>query len=133
MIFKPLYFLLILINFFYKGDNCNVYYAAKNLPDSDMQFVLRRRNSSVNGNTEQSSNNLNNIGNGNGNTLNNSNNYQQQSSSLSKASVFRSPVMYQANKFAKNIKNRRKTEQILPANGTYSRVFDDLPPHYPNK
>jgi len=110
-----------------------VYYAAKNVPDSDMQFVLRRRNSGLNGYIDQTNNSSNSMNrNGNG-TITTSPQQQQQNGSLSKAGAFRSPVMYQANKFAKNLKTRRKTEQIVPADGTYSRVFDDLPPHYPNK
>lgn len=97
------------------GDNCNVYYAAKNVPD--MQFVLRRRNNGLNGNANNVNNALNDINNG---------------SPPKSSNNFRSPVLQQANKLAKNFKNRSKTQQIVQSNGLSNKVFDDLPPHYPN-
>lgn len=105
------------------GDNCNVYYAAKNV--QDMQFVLRRRKS-LSGERRTSIPNAS----GNNNTMNSAqfNNSPPKSSPM--ANTYRSPVLNKANKLAKKI-GRSKTQQII-AQPQSQRNLNDLPPHYPN-
>ena len=97
-------------------DQCNVYYAAIDVPD--MQFVLRQRD--VNGAIP---NNIYNVNNNNNNTQNNVSN------------GFKSPLTKQANKTVKLLatsassKQRSKTQQLLQP----SSYDSGRPPLYPNQ
>ena len=107
-------------------DQCNVYYAAIDVPD--MQFVLRQRD--TNGATPNNNNtNNNNVNNNSFNTQNNVTN------GLSNG--FKSPLTKQANKTAKPVatsassKQRSKTQQLVQPNSYGSS--SSRPPLYPNQ